>query len=182
MHDLLANPETITVMIKEATSSLDDGEIQKARPIVANLASEIEYRTTNIPLATYPAAITAITPLIDAGKIEEAKNGLQEALNTLVITTDLVVPLPKHRAEELLKLAQGLSEKKDRTDKENGDLANHLTEARNQLKIAALLGYGDKKAHQPMYAQLEEIEKRSAGGTSGAGWFEKIRKQLSELF
>jgi len=182
IHDLLANPETIKLMIKEAKSLLDDGEIQKARPIVSNLASEIEYRTTNIPLATYSAAIKAITPLIDAGKIEEAKKGLQEALNTLVITTDLVVPLPKHRAEELLKLAQGLSEKKDRTNRENDDLANHLKEARNQLKIAELLGYGDKKAYKSMYDQLDEIEKKSAGGKSGAGWFDKIKKQLLELF
>jgi hypothetical protein len=182
VHDLLANPETIELMIKEAKSYLNDGEMQKVRPIVANLASEIEYRTTNIPLATYPAAIKAITPLIDVGNIEEAKKGLQEALNTLVITTDLVVPLPKHRAEELLKLAQGLSEKKDRTNKENDDLANDLKEARNQLKIAELLGYGDKKAYKPMYDQLEEIEKKSAGGKSGTGWFDKIKKQLSELF
>lgn len=72
-----------------------------------------------------------------------------------------MVPLPKHRAEELLKLAQGLSEKKDRTNKENDDLANHLKEARNQLKIAELLGYGDKKAYKPMYDQLEEIEKKA---------------------
>lgn len=181
-RDLLANPETIKLMIKEAKDYLGDGEIQKARPIVANLASEIEFRTTNIPLATYPAAIKAITPLIDAGKIEEAKKRLQEALNTLVITTDLVIPLPKHRAEELLELSQGLSEKKDRTTKENDDLANDLKEARNQLKIAELLGYGDKKAYKPMYDQLDEIEKESAGGKSGTGWFDKIKKQLSELF
>jgi len=181
-HDLLANPDTIKLMIKEAKDLLDDGEIQKARPLVSNLASQVEIRTTNIPLATYPAAIKAITPLIDNGKTEEAKERLQAALNTLVITTDEVIPLPKHRAEQLLKLAQELSEKKERTSKESEDLTNDLKEARNQLKIAELLGYGDKKAYKPMYDQLDEIEQKTAGGKSGTGWFDKIKKQLSELF
>jgi hypothetical protein len=181
-HDLLANPDTIKLMIKEAQNFLDDGEIQEARAIVSNLASQVELRTTNIPLATYPAAIKALTPLIDSGKIEEAKDRLQAALNTLVITTDEVIPLPKHRAEQLLRLAQDLSEKKERTGKESEDLSSYLKEARNQLKIAELLGYGDKKAYKPMYDQLDEIEKKSAGGKSGTGWFDKIKKQLSELF
>ena len=32
-----------------------------------------------------------------------------------------------------------------------------------------------------MYKQLDEIEKKSAGGKSGVGWFDKIKKQLSDL-
>ena len=35
-----------------------------------------------IPLATYPAAIKAVAPLIDAGHMEEAKAALEAALNT----------------------------------------------------------------------------------------------------
>lgn len=104
-YDLLTNLDTFKSVIKEAKAYLNDGEIQKARPLVANLASEIQYRTLHIPLATYPAAIKAIAPLIDAGKIDEAKAGLQAALNTLVVTTDDVIPLPKLRAEHLLKQA-----------------------------------------------------------------------------
>jgi hypothetical protein len=99
-----------------------------------------------------------------------------------VITTDEVIPLPKLRADQLLKRAQDLSEKKDRSSKENDDLPNHLKEARNQLKVAELLGYGDKKAYKPMYGQLDEIEKKSASGISGTGWFDRTKKQLSELF
>jgi hypothetical protein len=96
-YDLLSNFDTIKSVIQEAKSHLNDGEIQKARPVVANLASEIQYRTRHIPLATYPATIKAVVPLIDAGKIDEAKAGLQAALNTLVVTTDDVIPLPKLR-------------------------------------------------------------------------------------
>ena len=56
-----------------------------------------------------PPAIKPITPLIDAGKIDEARTQLQAALATLVITTD-VIALPKLRAQSLLKEAQTLTE------------------------------------------------------------------------
>ena len=109
-YDLLANPDTVKAMIHDAENYLEDGEIQKARPFVANLASEIQFRTTSIPLATYPSAIKAVTPLIDEGKLDEAKDALQSALNTLVVSTDEVVPLPKLRAEQMLKNAEALAE------------------------------------------------------------------------
>lgn len=181
-YDLLTNLDTIKATIKEAKGHLNDGEIQKARPLVANLASEIQFRTIHIPLATYPAAIKAIAPLIDAGKIDEAKAGLQAALNTLVITTDDIVPLPKLRAEHLLKQAQDLAEKRDRNKEENEKLTKYLQAAREQLQMAELLGYGKKKDCKSMYEQISEIEKKSAGGKSGTGWFDKLKQQLSDLF
>jgi len=181
-YDLLANLDTIKSLIQEATTHLNEGEIQKARPLVANLASEIQYRTHHIPLATYPAAIKAVVPLIDAGKIDEAKARLQAALNTLVVTTDEVIPLPKLRAEHLLKQAQELAEKKDRSKEENDKLTKHLQAAREQLQLAELLGYGKKTDFKPMYEQIGEIENKSAGGKSGTGWFDKLKQQLADLF
>lgn len=181
-YDLFASQDTVRATVNEAKKYLVAGEIQKARPLVAALASETQYRTTNIPLASYPAAIKAITPLIDAGKIDEAKAKLQAALNTLVITTDEVIPLPKLRAENLLAEAQTLAEKKDRSKEDNDKLARHLKSAREQLQMAELLGYGTRKDYKPMYEQLDRIEKNSAGGKSGTSWFDKIKKQLSELF
>ena len=181
-YDLLTDLDAIKKVIKEAKAHLNDGEIQKARPLVANLASEIQYRTLHLPLATYPSAIKAIAPLIDAGKIDEAKAGLLAALNTRVVTTDEVMPLPKLRAEFLLNEAQELAEKKDRSKEENDKLAKHLQASREQLQIAELLGYGKKEDFNPMYEQISEIEKKSAGGKSGTGWFDKIKQQLSNLF
>ena len=181
-YDLLTDLDTIKAIIKDAKSYMNDGEIQKARPLVANLASEIQYRTLHIPLATYPSAIKAIAPLIDAGKIDDAKARLQAVLNTLVVTTDDVIPLPKLRAEHLLKQAQELAEKKDRNKEENEALAKHLQAAREQLQMAELLGYGKKKDYNPMYEQISEIEKKSASGKSGIGWFDKLKQQLSDLF
>ncbi len=180
-YDLLANLDTVKAMVHDAENYLEDGEVQKARPLVANLASEIVFRTTSIPLATYPDAIKAVTPLIDDGKLDEAKAALQAALNTLVVTTDDVIPLPVLRAEVLLKNAEALAENKERTVKDNETLASQLAEAKNQLKMAELLGYGTKKSFKPMYEQLDEIEQKTAGGKGGKGWFDKIKQQLSDL-
>ncbi|MCG6870024.1 MAG: YfdX family protein [Gammaproteobacteria bacterium] len=180
-YDLLASPDTVKAMIHDAENLLEDGNVQKARPLVANLASEIVFRTTSIPLATYPDAIKAITPLIDAGKLDEAKAELQAALNTLVVTTDDVIPLPTLRAEWLLNKAEALAENKERTEKEDKTMADLLAEARTQLKMAELLGYGSKKSFQPMYEQLDQIEAKFAGGKGGKGWFDKIKEQLSDL-
>lgn len=179
--DLLSTPDTVKAAVKQAKEYLDDGELQKARPLVATLASEIDFHTTNIPLGTYPAAIKAITPLIDAGKIDEAKAGLRAALNTLVITTE-VVPLPKLRAELLLKEAQTLAEKKARTKEENDRLTRNLKAAREQLQLAETLGYAKKKDYKPLYKELDEIENKSTGGKSGVGWFDRIRQQLTDWF
>ena len=180
-YDLLANPDTVKAMIHDAENYFEDGEIQRARPLVANLASEIQFRTTSIPLASYPSAIKAVTPLIDEGKLDEAKAALQSALNTLVVSTDEIVPLPKLRAEQMLKSAETLAENEERTDKDNEALAGLLLGARNQLKMAELLGYGTKKSYEPMCEQLDKIEAKTFGGKSGKGWFDKIKQQLSEL-
>lgn len=75
-----------------------------------------------------------------------------------------------------------MAEKKDRTKDENDKLATHLKSARGQLQMAEVLGYGKKKDYKPIYEQLDGIEKASAGGKSGTGWFDKIKKQLSDLF
>jgi len=125
-YDLLASVDTVKAIIHDAEDYLEDGEIQKARPLVANLASEIVFRTTSIPLSSYPNAIKAVIPLIDEGRIDEATQALQTALNTLVVTTDEIIPLPVLRAEQLLERAETLAEHKERS--EDGWVLVHLTE------------------------------------------------------
>lgn len=181
-YDLLASTDTVKAVIHDAENYLEDGEVQKARRLVSKLASEVVFRTTSIPLATYPNAIKAVIPLIDAGRSEEARVGLQAALNTLVVTTDDVIPLPVLRAEHLLKKAEALVENEERTVKDNETLADLLVAARSQLEMAELLGYGTKKSFQPMYEQLDMIEEKTADGKSGKGLFNRIRQQVSQLF
>ena len=181
VQDLLADPDTVKVILKEARDLLGDGEVQKARPLLANLSSEMVFSTINIPLATYPQAIKAVARLIDENKLNEAKTALEAALSTLVVT-DVIIPLPVVRAELLLKEAEKLAEKSSRSEKDNESLSNQLSEARKQVRLAEVLGYGQKKNYKPIYEQIDQIEKKSRGGKSGRGWFDNIKKKVSELF
>ncbi len=74
-HDIHANVESVKKAVKLSRELLGDGEVQKARPIVANLASEIVIQTDNLPMATYPAAIKSAARLIDSGKIGQRQSG-----------------------------------------------------------------------------------------------------------
>ena len=85
VRDLYSTPEVAKEAVKTAKRCLSDGKVQQARALLGPLASEQEVQVSNIPLATYPLAIKAIAPLIDAGKIKEAKTALQSALNTIVV-------------------------------------------------------------------------------------------------
>ncbi len=179
-YDLYADLDTIKKAIKEADDALDDGEVQKARHLIAGLASEIIIRTTSLPMVSYPAAIQAIVPLIDQGKIDEAKFALVELLNTLVVTEE-IIPLPLLRAELLLAEAEILSEKEKRSEDENKTLKGILDAAHHQLRMAELLGYGKKSDFKTMYDQIDEIKDKSSGGKSGKGWFDKIKQKLASF-
>ncbi|HCP14228.1 MAG TPA: hypothetical protein DIT32_00320 [Peptococcaceae bacterium] len=182
VYDLFANLDTLKKAVKQAKEYLDDGEVQLARPLIAGLASEMVIESINIPLATYPDAIKSVVPLIDKGEIDEAKAAIQTALNTLVVVKEHVIPLPVVRAKELLKEAETLAEKKDRTDEESKELAALLDDAENQLKMAEVLGYGKKKAFKPMYEQLDTIRDKTKDDKSGKGFFNKIKDQISNMF
>ena len=181
VHDLFANTETVEAMTDEALDALKHGEVQRARRVLALLASEIVIAVTNIPLATYPAAVKSVVPLIDQGKIEEAKAALQLALGTLVETLS-VIPLPILRAKLLVKRAETLTEDGQRSEASGERLQDLLNEARQQLEMAELLGYGKRKDFEPLYAELKKVKEKTAGGGSGKGWLDEIKARLSKLF
>ena len=120
--DLYTTPDTVKGVVKQAKDDLSNEQVQQARLLVQNLASEADIHVTEIPLATYPSAIKAIAPLVDAGKTEEAKAALFAALSTLVIET-YVVPLPKVRAEAMLKTAETLAKKGRQQRRGQGETA-----------------------------------------------------------
>ena len=181
VHDLFANTETVEAMTDEALDALKHGEVQRARRVLALLASEIVIAVTNIPLATYPAAVKSVVPLIDQGKIEEAKAALQLALGTLVETLS-VIPLPILRAKLLVKRAETLTEDGQRSEASGERLQDLLNEARQQLEMAELLGYGKKKDFEPLYSELKKIKEKTGGGGCGKGWLDEIKARLSKLF
>lgn len=180
-HDIYATPEAIRVAVDEAEDALEDGRIQVARRILDGLGSELVISVANLPLATYPDAIKAITPLIDEGKIDEAIRGLQAALNTQVVTRH-VVPLPMIRSEALLERAEELAEKADRSDAEEEELASLLSATRGQLEMAELLGYGNKEDFEVMFAQLDLIEEKTDEKKSGIGFFDNLKQTMAEMW
>lgn len=180
-HDIHASVESVKKAVKLSRELLDDGEVQKARPIVANLASEIVIETDNLPMATYPAAIKSAARLIDSGKIDDAKAVLARALNTLVMTS-VAFPLPVLRAEAAMAKAEKLAETGKRNAKQSKELSALLAYVRTEIELAQALGYGKKADFKPIFDQVKAIEQKSAGGKSGKGWFDELKTRIQKLF
>ncbi len=177
--DVIADADKVKEVRREAENLLEDGQVQQARHLLEGLASETVISVTNLPLATYPAAIKQAAKLIHEDKLEDAKRVLQTALNTLVVT-DTIIPLPVVAAEEMLKEAETLAEKADRKAEENTRLDTLLADARTELEFAQALGYGTKQDFKNLYEQLDEIKGKTAGGKYGKGFFAKIKENLKE--
>ena len=173
-HDIYTNVDAIKKARKQAEDYLEDGQVQKARMLLRDLASELNISVVSLPLKTYPAAIAAVTPLIDQGKIEDAKLALEAALNTLVIT-DHIIALPILRADMKLAKADALAQKEGRSEEDNKNFSKLLNEAREQLKLAEALGYGTKKDHKMLYSEIYSIESKTKGGKSGKGFFANVK-------
>jgi hypothetical protein len=180
VRDLYSQSETVKEAVRLAKGDLNAGRVQQARRLLSGLASEADVQVTSIPLATYPAAIKAVAPLIDAGKIDEAKAALELGLRTLVVQ-DFITPLPKPGAQAILEEAEKLAEKSGRNEEENRKLHDLLEDARRELQIGELLGYGMSGDYKSVYVQLDEIEKKTGGGKSGKGFFDRIKGSLKNL-
>ena len=179
-YDVQGGLDAVNKVRKQAQNFMDAGQLQQARHLLKNLASETVISVTNIPLATYPDAIKSAVKFIDQNKKDEAKRVLQTALNTQVVT-DTIIPLPIVKAQEALKNAEGLAEKQNRTKDDNDQLKASMDQARGQLEFAQALGYGTKKDFDMMYAQLTEIQEKIADNKFGAGWFAKIKASIADF-
>jgi hypothetical protein len=179
-YDVQGGLDAVKKVRKQAEDAMAVGRLQEARRLLKNLASETVISVTNIPLATYPDAIKSAVKLIDQNKKDEAKRVLQTALNTQVVT-DTVIPLPVVKAQEALKSAESLAEKKNRTQDDNDRLKASMDQARDQLEFAQALGYGTKKDFDKMYAQLNEIRDKTADNKFGTGWFAKIKASIEDF-
>jgi hypothetical protein len=179
-YDVAGGLDAVKRVRKQAEELVDAGRLQEARRLLRDLASETVISVSNIPLATYPDAIKRAATLIDQNRSDAAKGVLQAALNTQVIT-ETVIPLPVVNAQESLKAAESLAEKKDRTKEDNERLKASMDRARNQLEFAQALGYGRKSDFDKMYQQLNEIDEKTADNKFGTGWFAKIKASISDF-
>ncbi len=201
-HDIYADLDAINNAKEQAENFLENGDVQQARVLLSGLASELVMNTISLPLATYPDAIKAVVPLIDQGKVDEAKKGLQAALQTLVVTNTLAVPLPVLRAEALIKQADELAQKmenpaeKDESKVGEADTTDHspdptaqkeqilakLETARKQLQMAEALGYGIKEdRYQEFEKNIETLETKVRGKESTTGVFASLKQSLSKF-
>jgi hypothetical protein len=178
--DLYASVDTVKKAVKSAEDLLEDGDVQQARAIFADLASEIDLVITSLPLAAYTDTIKDVAKLVDAEKYEEATQSLYELLSTLVITRN-VIPLPLLRAEMLLAKADKLAVKEGRSEKENKDLKTLLDDAENQIGMAEALGYGGKDDFKSFFAQLKDIRKKTRDGKFGSGFVDGLKTSLRKL-
>lgn len=201
-HDIYADLDTINRAKEQAEEFLENGDIQKARVLLSGLASELVMSTISLPLATYPDAIKAVVPLIDEGKIEEAKEALQAALQTLVVTNKLAIPLPVLRAEAMIhqaeELAQDIETPEIATDTKNLEETNdsaaenenvqkeeilaQLQNARQQLQMAEALGYGIKEdRYQEFENTIETLEAKVRDKESTSSIFASLKQSLSQF-
>jgi hypothetical protein len=176
-HDLYATPKTIRLARDQAAEFLEEGRVQEARSLLSGLASEVVISVTNLPLATYPDAIKAISPLIDNGEIEKAKTALNAALSTLVVTNQ-VVSLPVLRARAALDAAESLVSGESPSDGDKQRVDELVKGAREQLEIAELLGYGNEAAHKEYRQQIAELERKISNEKETSGVFAKLRHSL----
>jgi hypothetical protein len=178
--DFQGDAKTIEQAISEADDLLDDGKLQAARQILSELASEIRITTISMPLGSFPTAIKNAMALINKGEAKEAAKLLNNALNMLVETTE-VIPLPFLRAEALLDEASDLEHKKDMSKEKGREEVLKLTDAaKDQLKVAELLGYGDKDDFKALYTEIDDIKETLHSEKSAAMWG-KIKRKLTEL-
>lgn len=180
-HDLYATKKALSAAIEEAEDALRRGDVQKARRLLSDLGSEVVISQNSLPLATYPDSIKAITPLIDQGKIEMAKQQLENVLNTMVITRH-VVPLPVVRAQVMLAIADSMAQIDERSDEDEKLLSEAMLAVREQLQMAELLGYGKKRDFDSIYEQLSQIDDRIKKDQSGEGFFENVKESISGLW
>ena len=184
-----ATMETVEVAIStaglelirdEVRDAMRDGEVQRARRLLRDFASETIITIRSLPLATYPAAIKEVVRLIDDDKLSQAAQKLRTTLAS-VVETDIVLPHPLLIAQHLLREAQALSEKSDRQSEEEARLTKALDEAAANLERAEILGYGTRKDFREFHEQIAAIRRKAAGGKSGMGWFDALRSGLDDL-
>ena len=171
--------DDIAAAKKEIIRFINEAEVQKARDIMLNLASELDIFVTALPIGTYPVAIKAIIPLIEAEKYNEAIQLLTEALETLVLEK-IVLPLPIMRAEQTIKQASELT--KDKEDAKKEELQELLAYAKEQLLLAQALGYGKiDEDYKPLLEEIEKIEAILKSEESTKDIFENLREKLSSF-
>jgi YfdX protein len=196
-RDLLGDIDTIEAAREQIEELVDEGQLQQARPLMRDFASEIIIETTNLPLATYPGALLRATALIDDGDAEAAKQILATALSTVVLTEEQIA-LPVLRAERFIDAAEAALDETspaetveiepaeaDGFETASGD--NTLTPgefvqaAREQLNLAEALGYGTEDDFAELHGDLEQLDAKIDAEEDAGGILSTIRQSFDRF-
>jgi tetratricopeptide (TPR) repeat protein len=174
--EYLGDIKNIAKQISLAKIALNKHKLPIAREILNGLKSEIDIKTVNIPLATYPDAIKLAIKYLNENKISEAKDVIGMALNTLV-NTDTIIPIPIIKANDLVVEASKIASK-DKTQ-----TIKYLDEAKRQLKIAELLGYTSKSdtTYKMLKDSINNIKNKIGAGKDTSSYFDKLKAKLKDF-
>jgi hypothetical protein len=143
-----------------------------ARLLLHGLTSELRVRTYNLPLASYPNALTEAARLLDQNKNTEASSVLLEALNTLAIV-DRADPLPLLVAQNQVNEAQNLR------DKDKNMALNLLSDSQRQLERAKELGYArNDPEYEALNKSISDLEKQLKGNGDTLQAFSNLKNRL----
>ncbi len=172
--DLESGPKSVDKALADAKSQLSKGNVQEAKRLLKPLTSEIRITTESLPMDTYPAAIKQATAQIQSGQSDQAVQLLANTLTTIV-TTEKIVPLPPLKAEADVQQAEALV--KADAAKNRAQALELLHQARRQLEVGKLLGYGEYK---DIEQEMSAVQKRLGGGATDSGVFARLKQLLHE--
>lgn len=172
-HDVVATEADVEKLRGQAAAALAQGQLQVARRLISDLASETVVSVSKLPLATYPDALKKAAALLHDGKAQAAKVALQTTLSTLVVE-DVIIPLPLVRAQAALEQARTLLEKKKRSEAESTQMRAYLATATAQLRLGRALGYATEAEMTDLLAVVADIERRTAGSQSATGLLDPV--------
>lgn len=172
--DLESKPGDIVSVLKQARSQLSEGHVQAAKALLRPLTSEIRVTTEYLPMDTYPGQIKLASREIQEGHSREAAQRLADTLGTIG-TDEKIIPLPPLKAEAAIEDAQALIQK-DKTGNRDQALAL-LAQARQQLEVGRLLGYGDYK---DINDEMDAVKSRITGGSWDTKAFDRLKALLQE--
>ena len=175
-EDFQGDLESIKTIKKAVKKAIEDDYFQVLRDEIAKLGSEVRIETVSIPILTYPDALKLSASFLENNETDLAKETLQTALNTLVISEQRI-PLPILRAESLLEKAKTQDAKDDAMKKE---VLTLLENAEYQLILAEELGYGNRdKEYKELNDAIIEIRKSVKADSDSQGLFDIIIEKLS---
>ena len=168
--------QDIKTALISAKALLAENKIQEARAILDTLRSEIVLKVVSLPLASYPAALKLAAKFLHEGRVDEAKNVLNQALATFV-EVDVVTPIPLLQAIHLVEIAKSEAKK----DKQKA--LDMLKAAKRALKKAEALGYTSESdtTYKMLEDMIEKVEKEVKGKNEAEKLFEELIKKLKEF-